>query len=155
MKQLPSEDKNILLFDAHYAAFTPAEMFDYWTKVEHLQKWDADIVEVDARVGGKYKKTFTQLGWVVAGEFTAFSPPTHLAFTWNWDLEPGLPETLVDVTFTARESGGTQLILKQGPFDDSEMALNIRQRITEGWVHFGMRLAGLRDGDVDIEPSLG
>lgn len=155
MKERQTTETNMLVLDAYYEGFTPEEMFDHWTKPELLSKWNAEVSEVDARPGGKYVKKFGELGWEVTGEFTIVNRPTHLAFTWNWDHTPGAKETLVDVTFTARESGGTQLILRQGPFGDTAEDATTRQAITEGWLHFGMKLAGLRPGDVDLEPSVG
>lgn len=155
MKERPSEDKNMLELDAHYESFTPAEMFEYWTKPELLAQWDADHSQVEAKLGGRYVKHFTEYGWTVTGEFTLFNPPNHLAFTWMWDQKPNAPETHVDVTFTAPEGGGTRVVLRQGPFGDAPDDLELQQVITEGWVHFGMRLAGLRAGGAQIEPGTG
>lgn len=81
-------------------------------------------------------------------------PPNRLGFTWNWDHDPvGTPERRVSVTFTASEEGGTGMYLVQEPFGESEAEQGARKGIYEGWLHFGMRLAGLREGGVNLDSS--
>jgi uncharacterized protein YecA (UPF0149 family) len=64
-----------------------------------------------------------------------------------WDHDRNKFEPLqVDLTFEEIE-GGTRLTVDHAPWDDSQEAQDERQGIVEGWIHFGMRLAGLRQGD--------
>jgi hypothetical protein len=42
---------------------------------------------------------------------------------------------------------GARMAVHQGPFGEEASEQEDRQGIVEGWIHFGMRLAGLRVGD--------
>ncbi len=155
MKERPAEDKNLLVMEALFEGFTPDEMFDHWTKPELLALWNADDAVSDPRPGGAYFIDYKDLGWKVSGTYKVFSRPNHLSIGWKWDHAGGVVENTVDVTFTTPETGGTLVVLRQGPFGDSEQALTLRQAVAEGWLHFGSRLAGLRAGDVNMESSMG
>ena len=44
-----------------------------------------NTVDVDLRVGGRYRITGPRAGIAVDGEYLAVDPPKRLVFTWQWD----------------------------------------------------------------------
>jgi uncharacterized protein YndB with AHSA1/START domain len=130
-----------------FGNFTPQELFDHWVKPELLVQWWPREATVDPRLGGAYTFSWPEKDWHLRGTYTAFEPAKHLGFTWMWDHDRGVSEPLqVDLTFE-EIPGGTQLRIEHGPWADNEAAQTERLGVIEGWIHFGMRLAGLRKGD--------
>jgi uncharacterized protein YndB with AHSA1/START domain len=142
-----SPDTSTIRVTGEFGGFTPAELFDYWVKPELLVQWWPREATVEGRVGGQYVFSWPQQDWHLRGEYTAFDPGKHLGFTWSWDHDRNkFNPTQVDLNFEATE-GGTRLTVEHGPWDASEEAQGERQGIIEGWIHFGMRLAGLKQGE--------
>ncbi|GAA1037219.1 SRPBCC domain-containing protein [Virgisporangium ochraceum] len=83
-------------------------------------------VEVDLRVGGRYRIDGPAVGMAVSGEYVAVEPPHRLVFTWLWDGEDA--ETLVTVELTPT-ADGTRLVLRHERFVDDEAAKSHAQ----GW----------------------
>jgi uncharacterized protein YndB with AHSA1/START domain len=144
MRQIPSA-KELLVVSGDFEAFSPQELFDLWTIPEQLQKWWPELATIDANPGGQYRLEWPAMSWVMQGEIDAVAPGEHIGFTWNWNHEPDKRERRVDVYFQPLDAG-SRLAIYHGPFgtDDNEQA--DRQGILEGWIHFGMRLAGLAVG---------
>lgn len=130
-----------------FLGFSPDELFDYWVKPDLLVKWWPREATVDPRMGGHYSYVWPEQNWVLQGDFTIFEPGSRLGFTWSWNHDMGkFGKTQVDLTFEAID-GGTRLNVQHGPWDSSEEAQTERQGVIEGWIHFGMRLAGLGTGE--------
>lgn len=111
-----------LVVKKQYAA-SPATIFTAWTQPEQLKKWFSPkasirtpIVEIDLRVGGRYRIGFQGEGDVkmsiVGGEYKVVDSPRKLVYTWRWERPHEFPDvdTLVTVEFLDCD-GGTELIL--------------------------------------------
>jgi uncharacterized protein YndB with AHSA1/START domain len=86
----------------------------------------ATTVEIDLRVGGRYRIAGPGFGMAVSGRYRAIEPPHRLVFTWRWDGEPA--ETLVTLELVA-EPGATRLTVRHEAFGgDAE-----RDEHTKGW----------------------
>ncbi|MBX7166595.1 MAG: SRPBCC domain-containing protein [Pirellulales bacterium] len=106
----------------HRTLRAPRErVFRAWTDPQQLSQWfapapdmDHPIMEVDFRVGGRYRIGMQRPGaplYIVAGEYREISPPRRLVFTWQWQNEGSLrDETLVTVELLDHD-GGTRLVL--------------------------------------------
>ncbi|HVT14336.1 MAG TPA: SRPBCC domain-containing protein [Fimbriimonadaceae bacterium] len=142
-----SPNSSILRLTGDFGGFTPTELFDHWVKPELLVKWWPREAEVDPRVGGAYKFSWPDQNWRLEGVYTAFEPGASLGFTWAWNFDAPEAEPLqVRLAFAPSEHG-TTLTLEHRSWDQTDAAQQERQGILEGWIHFGMRLAGLHRGD--------
>jgi glutathione S-transferase len=115
--------------DKVFAAFTEKALMQAWFGPETAT---VPHCEVDARVGGKYRVELHNPAGsvhVLAGEFREIRPPERLVYTWGWLQGTGRsPETLVTLTFAARD-GGTDLTVEQTGFLDQDA----RDRHEHGW----------------------
>lgn len=125
--------------------FDPQTLFEHLTAPNLLTAWWPETAVTDLRVGGKYAMEWPGMGWRLFGAYTSIVPGKHLGFTWNWSHEPDKRERQVDI-FLQGVSNGTRMAIYHGQFGDDEMEAADRQGIIEGWIHFGMKLAGLRAG---------
>ena len=142
-----SDNNSSIRLEGGFEAFTPSELFNYFTEPNLLVQWWPREAEVDAKVGGHYRFSWPDQGWHLSGEYTVFAPGEALSFTWNWDHERGVREPM-QVSLTIEPTApGAKLIVEQKSWDDSPEAQNDRQAVIEGWIHFGMRLAGLKSGE--------
>ena len=95
-----------------FQAWTDPEMLKKWWRVD--AGWSTPIVEVDMRIGGRYRLGMLESGkgapYVVGGEYREVTPPEKLVFTWIWEGPEPAEETLVTVEFldqgNASFSGG-------------------------------------------------
>lgn len=88
------------------------KVFHAWTDPEELKKWFGPVgystptAEVDLRVGGKYRLGMKKLPdgeiFYLSGTYREVRLPEKLVYTWRWENEPELGETLVTVEFRAR-----------------------------------------------------
>ncbi len=85
------------------------------------------------------------MGWILTGVYTSLEPGKSLGFTWNWNHEPGKKSRQVDVHLMPIEDG-TRVAFYHREFGEDELETADRQGILEGWIHFGMKLSGLRAG---------
>jgi len=112
-----------------FAAFTDKGLMQAWYGPETMTIPRCDV---DARVGGGYRiEMHSPSGFVhvLTGEFKEIRPPERLVYTWGWLNGAGRgPETVVTLTFAARD-GGTDLILEQSGFLTDEA----RERHQHGW----------------------
>lgn len=119
------------------------KVFAAWTNPEVLRRWWAagpdwtsPLVEVDLRVGGRYRLAMsgphTPDAQVVAGEYLEIRAPERLVYTWRWE-SPGAPSgdatTLVTVEFTDAGATGTTVVLTHTGFPDG----GARDQHGEGW----------------------
>jgi uncharacterized protein YndB with AHSA1/START domain len=122
------------------------DLFDHWVRPELLVRWWPREAKVDPRVGGPYQFSWPEQNWHLRGTYTSFEPGRRLAFTWAWDHDVGkFSDLQVDLVFQEIE-GGTRLTITHGPWGPESESQVERQGVIEGWIHFGMRLSGLRTG---------
>ncbi len=122
------------------------QVFNAFMRKEALQGWfgpegfSVPAVVVDPRPGGTYRiEMHSPEGSVhiVTGEYREVRPPEKLVFTWRWLDGSGLgPETLVTLTFAARD-GGTELTLTHSGFATAEA----RDAHQGGWASSFVSLA--------------
>ncbi len=143
MIQVPCSPSRLIVV-GDFEFFTPEDIFDHWVNPELLVMWWPTVARAEPRVGGTYKFSWPDMGWILEGSFTAFERGEHLGFTWCWSHEPTTKQPLqVDIYFQPLAEGARMSVL-QGSYEDSEEDQQARQANLEGWIHFGMRLAGLR-----------
>ena len=119
-----SSETDDLVIRRRYSA-PPDVVFGLWTRPEFLSKWfrpspdySHQFVEVDARVGGRYRVAFESPEGkvdVVGGEFLAVDPPGRLVFSWMWEppnQHAGI-NSKVSVEFNEFD-GETELVLTHG-----------------------------------------
>lgn len=102
----------------------PARLFRAFTQPDALAKWlpphgfCGHVHEMDARTGGRFRMSFTNLGsghaHAFGGEYLEVVPDTSLRYTDRFD-DPGLPGTMVTtVTFTPVSVGTELHIVQEG-----------------------------------------
>jgi uncharacterized protein YndB with AHSA1/START domain len=84
-------------------------VFRAWTDPHELGRWFAPsedyhalVPEFELRVGGKYCLEIHHKGGNihrVSGTYREIMPPEKIAFTWRWEADPSLDESLVTVEF--------------------------------------------------------
>ncbi len=113
-------------------AAPPETVFDYWIKPELYVSWfgpdgcEVPEYEIDPKEGGGWTITVITPDCAqhkVSGLWTSIERPSRLVFTWAWHDDAGQRghETEVTVTLSAAP-GGTQLVLLQREFENSDMA---------------------------------
>jgi uncharacterized protein YndB with AHSA1/START domain len=85
-----------------------------------------NTVEVDLRLGGRYRITGPKAGIAVSGRYLEVEPPKRLAFTWQWDGESEQSRVTLELSATA---GGTALTLVHDRFPDEAT----RDLHAQGW----------------------
>jgi uncharacterized protein YndB with AHSA1/START domain len=116
---------------------SPQRVFDAWTRPEEMKRWAApgpvtvSHAESDLRVGGTYRIHMIQPGGVeirAHGVYREVAPPTRLVYTWSWETQPDVTDTIVTVEFTEK-GGSTEVVLRHAglPTDAS------RERHSTGW----------------------
>lgn len=145
--QSPSNDT--LVLTGGFEGYEPSELFAMWAVPDFLERWWPEKAEVQSGEGGSYRFSWPSRNWILEGRYRVWEPSQRLTFTWRWNFDSaGDPEKLVDVLFEPREDGGTQLTITHGPYLSSEADQTEREGHREGWMHFCMRLAGLRQGEL-------
>ena len=114
------------------------KVFRAWTDPEELKKWwgpegyETPTAEVDLRVGGAYRFGMQKSPdgdiFYLRGTYREVRPPERLVYTWRWEAEPELGETLVTVEFLAR-GGSTEVVLTHELFPSKEA----RDGHSRGW----------------------
>jgi uncharacterized protein YndB with AHSA1/START domain len=115
------------------------EVFRSWTDPKELTKWwgppghDAPSVDVDLKVGGRYRLAMRKLPdgkpFYATGVYQEIRVPERLVFTWNWEDGPPFGNnTLVTIEFHDVPDG-TEMVLTHERFD-SEIACSEH---TKGW----------------------
>jgi uncharacterized protein YndB with AHSA1/START domain len=141
MIEVPSLPEQVVVV-GEFPFYKPEELFAYWVTPELLKEWWPPEAEVDPRLGGKYRFSWPSMNWHLSGEYTTFEQGKELGFTWSWNHDPSSFEPLQVTVFFMETADGTRMSIFHGPFAGSDA--EARQGILEGWIHFGMRLAGLR-----------
>ncbi|MBI4588981.1 MAG: SRPBCC domain-containing protein [Candidatus Rokubacteria bacterium] len=114
------------------------KVFRAWTDPEELKKWwgppgyGTPSAEVDLRVGGKYRLGMRKLPdgevFYLSGTYREVRRPERLVYTWQWEAEPELGDTLVTVEFHDR-AGSTEIVLTHELFPTEKA----RQEHERGW----------------------
>jgi uncharacterized protein YndB with AHSA1/START domain len=116
---------------------SPSRVFEAWTDPQILSRWFAPsreyntvVHQADVRVGGRYRIEMQRPDGgssIVIGEYREVSPPTRLAFTWQWEGKP-MQETLVAVEFQPN-GASTEVSLTHTLFTTEEQ----REQHNKGW----------------------
>lgn len=146
MVPIPSSDE-VVIVSGDFRGFSARALYEHFVAPDLLTAWWPQVAEIDVRVGGHMVLSWPELGWVVRGVYTAVEPNRHLGFTWNWDHELDRSEKFVDVWFADHQELGARMAIHHGPFPLDAVGQEDRRGTIEGWIHFGMKLAGLRPGD--------
>jgi uncharacterized protein YndB with AHSA1/START domain len=124
-------------------AAAPAKVFEAWTTADALKRWFAPspeftvhVHELEARAGGRYRIEMRDpqgVPYVVAGVYETFSPPSRLAFSWEYVEQS--PENRnhgrTRVTMELHpEAPGTRLVLVHERF----LSLESRDDHGKGWI---------------------
>ncbi len=144
----PKPSQEITLQIRRTFAAPRAKVFRAWTDPEELKKWwgpegyVTPIAEVDLRVGGRYRLGMRKLPngdvFYLTGTYQEVWRPEKLVYTWRWEAEPELGETLVTVEFLDRDNS-TEVVLTHELFPTEKA----RQGHEEGWSGCLDRLAKL------------
>jgi uncharacterized protein YndB with AHSA1/START domain len=146
MKQIPSAPE-IAVISGDFEQFTPSELFAFFTQADKLVQWWPQTAETDPQIGGAFRLSWPDNDWHLRGQYTALEPGLHVGFTWAWDHEPSAGTLKqVDIWFQPLFETGSRLAVYHGPYEATESDQAAKQGVIEGWIHFGMILAGLRRG---------
>lgn len=113
-------------------------VFAAWTTPEALKQWSAPgdrtnpVVEVDLRVGGRYRIDMAAPNGTVAqvtGAYLEIDPPQRLVYTWFWETNPALGEMLITVEFLPRGEH-TEVVLVHTKLPTADAAVNHER----GWM---------------------
>jgi uncharacterized protein YndB with AHSA1/START domain len=113
-------------------------VFRAWTTPQALTKWwgppgyECPSAEVDLRPGGKYRLAMRKLPdgdvFYLSGVYREVRAPQRLIYTWSWEGQPEMGETLVTVEFLDR-AGSTEVVLTHELFPTEK----IRDDHNNGW----------------------
>jgi uncharacterized protein YndB with AHSA1/START domain len=121
---------------------SPQKVYAAWTSAENLIQWFAAAqakpgsieADLDARVGGRYRISFTDERsgeyHEVGGVYREVVPNTRLKFTWAWHSTPAR-ESLVTVELKG-DAAGTLMIFQHEQFADQAA----RDNHERGWNRF-------------------
>lgn len=137
MAKLHATPQTTLRLTRTFAA-SREKVFRAWTDPKELMRWwgppgyATPSAEVDLRAGGKYRLGMRKLPdgpvFYLAGSYREVHPPEKLVYTWRWEAEPELGDTLVTVEFHDR-GGSTELVLTHELFPTEKA----RQDHERGW----------------------
>jgi uncharacterized protein YndB with AHSA1/START domain len=151
MHEIPTAN-HILVLQGDFEAFTPQELYDYFLTPSLVTQWWPDEAQISPCVGGKYCFTWPSMGWTLQGEYKEIEPGERISFSWKWNHDPvDYPTLEVALDFAPAINGGALLTITQGQYDESTAQQEDRAGHREGWIHFCMKLAGLREGKQDTE----
>ncbi len=122
----------------HTYTASPERVFRAWIEATSLSRWfapsdeyQAIVHDLEVRVGGRYRIEMRHSGGashVAYGEYREIEPHRRLSFTWRWEANPSMPETLVTVAITP-QGEKSELVLTHQRFADAKM----RDDHTKGW----------------------
>ncbi len=144
MQESPASTPEKIVVEGRLSGFEPDELFTYWVEPLKLVQWWPAMAETHPEVGGTYSFSWPEMDWHVRGKYTVVEPGKRLGFTWKWDHDPSdaLPKDVL-VHFEPHLDGGTIMTIEHEKYLPEEQ--DDRQGAVEGWLHFGMKLAGLKE----------
>jgi uncharacterized protein YndB with AHSA1/START domain len=104
-------------------------VFDAWTKAEELKAWHApgpltvSFAEIDLRPGGRYRIHMLQPDGKehrVSGVYREVTPPERVVYTWGWDGDHVVKDSVVTVEFHARGDATEVVLTHAGIADEKE-----------------------------------
>lgn len=119
-------------------AASAERVFQAWTRPEELKLWAAPgplaapLAEVDLRVGGSYRIHMRDPGgkeYRVVGIYREIDPPRRLVYTWSWETDPIVTDSIVTVEFIDR-GGSTEVVLRHEKLPNDAK----REGHTTGWI---------------------
>jgi uncharacterized protein YndB with AHSA1/START domain len=126
-----------------------------FTNASALQEWLADIVEADARIGGRLYLWWNS-GHYASGLYKALEGDREIGFTWRGLGDPG--ETFVEITLEAKD-GGTSLTLRHKGIGSGEAWETTAKEMQRGWQHSLENLQSVLETGLDLRiyrrPMLG
>ena len=120
-------------------------VFDAWTKAEELKKWHApgpltvSLAEIDLREGGRYRIHMREPDGKehkVSGMYREIDPPKKIVYTWGWDGDHPVKDSIVTIEFFERGDATEVVLTHSGIAHDGE-----RKSHTEGWTAILEKLA--------------
>jgi uncharacterized protein YndB with AHSA1/START domain len=105
-------------------------VFDAWTQAAELKAWHApgpltvSHAEIDLRPGGAYRIHMRAPDGTehrVSGVYREIDPPRRVVYTWGWDGDHPVKDSLVTVEFHAR-GNSTEVVLTHAIAHDTERA---------------------------------
>jgi uncharacterized protein YndB with AHSA1/START domain len=126
-------------------------VFDAWTTPEELKRWHAPgpltvtLAEIDLRVGGSYRIHMQQPDGTVhqaIGVYREVDPPRRIVYTWSWEGDHPVKNSVVTLEFHERGADATEVVLRH------EGLPNVQERDSHasGWTSIMDKLAALFDG---------
>lgn len=106
-------------------------VFDAWTKTEELKAWHApgpltvSFAEIDLRPGGAYRIHMREPDGkehCVSGVYREVDPPRKVSYTWGWDGDHPVKDSLVTLEFHERGTSTEVVLRHEGIIDDAERA---------------------------------
>jgi uncharacterized protein YndB with AHSA1/START domain len=119
-------------------AASAERVFQAWTRPEELKRWAAPgpmataVAEVDLRVGGSYRIHMREPEGKehrVVGVYREVDPPRRLVYTWTWETDPVVTDSIVTVEFNER-GGSTEVVLRHEKLPTAQK----REGHTTGWL---------------------
>ena len=134
----------------------PLQVYRAWLAPELIRRWmapgyEVTRVEVDERVGGRYRVWHGDAGVPVGGfeaEILELSPPGRIAWRWGFtgpERENGpVYDSRLTVTLRDAPGGGTVLTLVHDRLDDLAAALpQVAESVGVGWDSVLTKLAAV------------
>ena len=113
-----------------------ASVYAAWTTPAELQRWHApgplhvSLAEMNVRVGGSYRIHMAEPDGAVhkvSGVYAEVDPPRKLVYTWGWEGDNPVKDSVVTIEFLER-GDSTEVVLTHAISDDKERASH-----TGGW----------------------
>ena len=107
-----------------------ATVYAAWTTPAELQRWQApgplhvSLAEMDVRVGGSYRIHMVEPDGVVhkvSGVYAEVDPPRKLVYTWGWESDNPVKDSVVTIEFHER-GDSTDVVLTHAIANDKERA---------------------------------
>lgn len=133
----------------------PEMIWEALTQAGGLREWMCDGARTQPRKGGLIQVWWNS-GYEARGVFTAWKPPSTLAFTWNSPMEPA--ETSVKFTLKPVEGGTKVTVIHAGLGAGKKWAGRALESL-EGWTQGMDNLQSTLETGVDLrqmdQPRLG
>jgi uncharacterized protein YndB with AHSA1/START domain len=122
-------------------------VFQAWTTPAEVKRWSSpgpvEVVtsEIDLRVGGRYTLNMRSPDGAphnAFGEYREVDPPRRLVYTWSWEQEPDVKDTVVTVEFNDLSAEGTEVVLRHAGLQTAQQ----RESHGQGWTSILEKLGG-------------